>query len=86
MSIADQTLDMYNIMINYSDVFTGKGKLEPNLRVDKSVDKSIRVDKSVTLVVMHVRKIPLAIKKPLKKEIDCLVQQGILEPVNTPTD
>lgn len=44
------------------------------------------MDKSVTLVVLPVRKVPLAIKGPLRKEIDRLVQRGILEPVITPTD
>lgn len=32
------------------------------------------------------RKVPTAVKEPLKKKIDRLVCQGIFEPVDTPTD
>lgn len=62
----------------YSDVFTGEGMLEPPLH--------LTVDKSVNPVALPVRKVLLAIKGPLMKEIDRLVQRGILESVITPTD
>ena len=62
----------------HSDVFRGEGKLERPLH--------LIVDKSVTPVALPVRKLLLAIKGPLMKEIDRLVQRGILESVITPTD
>ena len=37
-------------------------------------------------MILPVRKVPLALKEPLKKEIDRLVDLGILKPVDTPTD
>ena len=37
-------------------------------------------------VALPVRKVPLAVKEPLKNEIDHLVKKGVLEPVQTPTD
>ena len=46
----------------------------------------LTVDKSVNPVALPVRKVLLAIKGPLMKEIDRLVQRGILESVITPTD
>ena len=71
LSVADQNLDTGTSV--YSGVFTGEAKLEPPLH--------LIVDKSVTPVALPVRKVLLAIKGPLMKEIDRLVQRGILESV-----
>ena len=60
--------------IDWQDVFAGEGKLEEKLH--------LTVDKTVPPVVLPVRKVPLAVKEPLKKEIDCLVAQEILKPVD----
>ena len=76
LSEADQNLDTGTSV--HSDVFRGEGKLERPLH--------LIVDKSVTPVALPVRKLLLAIKGPLMKEIDRLVQRGILECVITPTD
>ena len=63
---------------DFADVFKGEGKLEEKLH--------FTLDKTVPPVILPVRKVPLALKEPLKKEIDRLVDQGILKPVDTPTD
>lgn len=76
LSEADQNLDTGTSV--HSDVFRGEGKLERPLH--------LIVDKSVTPVALPVRKLLLAIKGPLMKEIDRLVQRGILKSVITPTD
>ena len=61
-----------------ADVFKGECKLEEKLH--------LTLDKTVPPVILPVRKVPLALKEPLKNEIDRLVDQGILNPVDTPTD
>lgn len=63
---------------NIKEVFTGEGKLEEKLH--------LTVDETVLPVILPVRKVLLAVKEPLKKEIDRLVAQEILKPVDTPTD
>ena len=63
---------------DFADVFKGEGKLEEKLH--------LTLDKTVPPVILPVRKVSLALKEPLKKEIDRLVYQGILKPVDTPTD
>ena len=47
---------------------------------------NLTVDKTVSPVIRLVRKVPLAVKEPLKKEISRLVAQEILKLVDTPTD
>ena len=80
MLVSDETstCNLSSILTDYSDVFSGEGKLEQKLHLS--------LDKSVPPVALPVRKVPIAVKEPLKKEIDRLVSQGILEPVDTPTD
>ena len=78
MLVFEETPSLSSILDNYNDVFSGKGKLEEKLH--------LTVDPIVPTTALPVRKIPLAIKEPLKKEIDRLVCQGILKPVDTPTD
>ena len=46
----------------------------------------LTLDKTVLPVILPVRKVTLAVKETLKKEIDCLVSQGILKPVDIATD
>ena len=67
-----------SIIDEYRDVFTGDGKFEGKLRLE--------VDNTITPVTLPVRKVPLAVREPLKKEIERLVSKGILEPVDVPTD
>ena len=67
-----------SVLADYKEVFSGEGKLEEKLH--------LTVDKTVSPVILPVRKVPLAVEEPLQKEIDCLVAQEILKPVDTPTD
>ncbi|XP_048745965.2 uncharacterized protein K02A2.6-like [Ostrea edulis] len=66
------------IIEKYSDVFNGLGKLDGKLHLD--------VDKSVTPVKLPTRKVPIAMKAPLKSEIDRLSDLGVLAPVTEPAD
>ena len=67
-----------SVLADYKEVFSGEGKLEEKLH--------LTVDKTVSPVILPVRKVPLAVKEPLRKEIERLVAQEILKPVDTPTD
>ena len=67
-----------SVLADYKDVFTGEGKLEEKLH--------LTLHKTVPPVILPVRKVPPALKDPLKKEIDHLVSQEILKPVDTSTD
>ena len=69
---------MPSLLADYKDVFVGQGKLEEKLH--------LTLDNSVAPVILPVRKVPIAIKEPLKKEIDRLVGQDILKPVDMPTN
>ena len=78
MLVSSDTPNWSSALADYKEVFTGEGKLEEELH--------LTVDKTVSPVILPVRKVPLAVKEPLKKEIDRLVAQEILKPVATPTD
>ena len=78
MLVSGDASDMSNVLVDYKDVFKGEGRLEERLH--------LTFDKTVLPVILPVRKAPLAVKEPLKNEIDRLASQGILKPVDTPTD
>ena len=65
-------------MSEFEDMFSGEGKLKEKLHLE--------IDKSVTPVALPVRKVPFAIKEPLKQKLEHLVKKGILEPVAVPTE
>ena len=67
-----------NLIREFDDVFQGEGLLQEKLHLE--------VDNTVDPVVLPVRKVPFALKEPLKREIDRLVAKGILVPVEVPTD
>ena len=67
-----------NLIREFDDVFQGEGLLQEKLHLE--------VDKTVNPVVLPVRKVPFALKEPLKRELDRLVAKGILVPVEVPTD
>ena len=46
----------------------------------------IEIKDNITPVVTPVRKIPLALKPKLEKELKCMVDLDIIEPVPKPTD
>ena len=78
MSVSDTAAAQPDIVSEFEDVFSGEGKLEEKLHLE--------VDKSVTSVALPVRKVPFAVKEPLKQELERLVEKGILEPVAVPTE
>ena len=66
------------ILRKYADVFQGIGCLEGEYH--------ITVDPSVPPVIHPPRRVPVALQKPLKEELDSLTAKGILSPVKEPTD
>ena len=76
--VSGDTSSSPTLLADYKDVFVGQGQLEEKFR--------LTVDKSAALVILPVRKVPIAMKEPLKNEIDRLVGHQFLKPVDTPTD
>ena len=62
----------------YTDVFTGEGKLEGLLHLE--------IDKNVQPVQLPTRKVPIALREPLKQELDRLSNIGVIRKVDTPTN
>ena len=62
----------------YNDVFTGEGKLEGQLHLE--------IDKNVQPVQLPTRRVPIALREPLKHELDRLSNIGVIQKVDTPTD
>ena len=58
-----------NLIREFDDVFQGEGLLQEKLHLE--------VDKTVSPIVLPVRKVPFALKEPLKHELDRLVAKGI---------
>ncbi|XP_032241511.2 uncharacterized protein K02A2.6-like [Nematostella vectensis] len=77
MSLSDSspTLDPVS---EFPDVFKGEGKLDQKLHLE--------LDATVPPVILPVRKVPLAVREPLKNEIDRLVGLGVLQSVDVPTE
>lgn len=67
-----------NIANEYSDIFEGDGQLPGQLHLE--------VGDNARPVRQPVRKVPIAIKPTLKKELKRLNESGIIEPVDEPTD
>ena len=62
----------------YTDVFTGEGKLEGLLHLE--------IDKNVQPVQLPTRKVLIALREPLKQELDRLSNIGVIRKVDTPTN
>ena len=62
----------------YKDVFSGKGKLDGQLHLE--------IDKNVHPVELPTRRVPIALKEPLKQELDRLSNIGMIQKVDTPTE
>ena len=62
----------------YKDVFVGEGRFEEKLHLE--------VNKEVPPTKLPVRKVPIALKKPIKEELDRLVRLDALAKVDVPTD
>ena len=71
-------IDYCQLMEEYSDIFTGIGKLK-----DASID--IHVDETVTPVVQPHRRVPFSIRKQIEKELQHLEDAGIIEDTDGPT-
>ena len=67
-----------DIFQEYADVFEGIGCLDENYHIE--------IDPSVKPVIHPPRRVPVTLKDPLKKELDRMVEERILTPVNEPTD
>ena len=66
-----------SVCSNYQDVFTGLGRLDG--------DYHLQLDPEVKPVIHPPRKVPIAIKEDLGKELERLVKLGILAKVTEPT-
>ena len=78
MSLSDAPPTPSDIASEFKDVFSGEGKLEEKLHLE--------FYRSVPPKALLVRKVSLAVKKPLKQELERLVKTSISEPVDVPTD
>ena len=68
-----------NIAVAYRDVFEGEvGRFDGVVHLD--------VDPSMTPKPLPLRRVPVAMKTPLKKELECLERAGIIDKVDHPTD
>ena len=66
------------VLKQFKDCFEGVGGFQGEYR--------ITVDPAVPPVVHPPRRVPEALREPLKKELDSLVEQGILAKVTEPID
>ena len=76
--VSGDTSSSPSLLTDYKDVFARQEKLEEKFHLTEV--------KSVASVILPVGKVPIAIKEPLKEEIDRLVGREILKPINTPAD
>jgi hypothetical protein len=67
-----------DILHEYADVFKGIGCLDESYHIE--------IDPTVKPVIHPPRRVSVTLKDPLKKELDRMVEEGILAPVNEPTD
>ena len=67
-----------NIFQEYADVFEGIGCLEGSYHIE--------IDPSAKPIIHPPRRVPVTLKDSLKKELDRMVKEEILAPVNDPTD
>ena len=78
MSLSHTASMQPDLVSEFHDIFSGEGKLEGKLHLE--------IDKSVLPVALPVRKVPFAVKDPLKQKLEHLVKTGILQPVDVPTN
>jgi hypothetical protein len=70
--------DIQELLKEFQGVFEGLGKLEGQLHLE--------IDHGVVPVKAAVRKIPLALREPVKAELRRLEELGVIVPVDSPTD
>ena len=66
-----------HILNEYTDVFDGIGCFEDEYH--------ITLDTTVPPLVHYPRRVPVALREPLKEELDTLIQHGIIAKVDRPT-
>ncbi|CAH1252634.1 RTL1 [Branchiostoma lanceolatum] len=73
----DKPITREGLIEEYKDVFTGLGRLpgECHLEVDESIKPRIHPP----------RRVPVSIKEQLKRALDDMTEEGVIEPVTTPT-
>lgn len=74
----EEDTDCYELMQEYSDLFQGLGCLPG--------EHTIRVDKNVPPVINPCRKVPFALQKPMKEELDRMERLKVIERIDEPTD
>ena len=68
-----------NIIQEFSDIFKDElGSLPGMIH--------LTVDPDVTPHISATRKIPVNLKRKIKMELDAMVEEGVMEQVNEPTD
>lgn len=77
-AVSKKSVTRSYILTEYSDVFSGLGKLKGKYK--------IAVDENVNPVVHPPRKVPVALRDELKLTLDQLVKDEIIEPVTKPTE
>uniref|UniRef100_A0A8C6PJV3 Gypsy retrotransposon integrase-like protein 1 n=1 Tax=Nothobranchius furzeri TaxID=105023 RepID=A0A8C6PJV3_NOTFU len=74
----DDDMDYNELMKECGDLFQGLGCL--------AGEHTIRVDERVKPVIHPCRKVPFALQKPLKAELDRMENLGVIENVDEPTE
>jgi len=69
------SLSLQGILDTYSTVFSSE------LGILKGTTTTIRVDPPAQPHFHKLRAVPYALKTKIEKELDCLIQQGVIEPV-----
>ncbi|XP_039204570.1 uncharacterized protein K02A2.6-like, partial [Crotalus tigris] len=72
-----QTLDLQEVCKELADVFS------PQLGTFKGPPVSLKLDPTVTPIRIKARRVPFTLKSKIDTELDKLIQQGILEPVDS---
>lgn len=77
-SVEEKDPRVEDYISQYTDVFTGEGKLEGLLHLE--------IDKNMQPVQLPTRKVPIALREPLKQELDRLLNIGVIRKVDIPTN
>lgn len=80
-----KTIQQMGLVTINNDLFVNNVVSNVDMSLGDLGEASLEVDPDVKPKTLPCRKIPLAIKDDVKKELDMLVQRGILVPVTEPT-
>ena len=76
--LTEETVTKEKILEEFKDVFTGLGHMDGAMHLE--------LDPNIQPKVMPPRRVPVAIKDPLKEELQRLEREGIIKKVDKPTD